>query len=145
MMKTWVVVASAARARLFEVGGRHDRWTEVADLVNPDDRLARQAFTSDEPGRAVNSARGQHHTMEPTIDPKERAAVEFARELVGKLESGLYEKQFAGLIVVAPPHFLGLLREHMSAALGGVVQHEIGKDLTREEARSLQAHVAELL
>lgn len=144
-MKTWVVVASAARARLFEVGGRHDPWTEVADLVNAEDRLARQAFTSDEPGRAVNSARGQHHTMEPTVDPKERAAGQFARELVGKLESGLYEKQFEGLVMVAPPHFLGLLRAQMGDALAGVVQREIGKDLTREEARSLQAHVAELL
>jgi protein required for attachment to host cells len=144
-MKTWVVVASAARARLFEVAGRQEPWKEIVDLVNADDRLSRQDFTSDKPGRAINTARGQHHTMEPTIDPKERAAGLFARDLAMRLEAALHEKRYARLIVVAPPHFLGLLRQQMGDALAGAVEHEVTKDLTRENRGALQAHVAELL
>jgi protein required for attachment to host cells len=49
------------------------------------------------------------------------------------------------LIVVAPPHFLGLLRQQMGDALAGAVEHEVTKDLTRENRGALQAHVAELL
>jgi protein required for attachment to host cells len=144
-MKTWVVVASAARARLFDVAGRQEPWKEIVDLVNADDRLLRQDFTSDKPGRAINTARGQHHTMEPTVDPKERAAGLFARDLAKRLEAGLHEKRFERLIVVAPPHFLGLLRQQMGDALAGVVEHEVHKDLTREDGGALQAHVDELL
>ncbi len=144
-MKTWVVVASAARARVFEVGGRHEPWKEILDLVNADDRLSRQDFTTDKPGRAVDAARGQHHTMEPTVDPKEQAAGRFAHDLVKDLESGLYKKHYEQLIVVAPPHFLGLLRQSMSAGLLGAVQHEMHKDLTREDTEALQARVADLL
>lgn len=144
-MKTWVVVASAARARLFEVAGRQKPWKEIVDLVNADDRLSRQDFTSDKPGRAVNTARGQHHTMEPTVDPKEWAAGLFARDLAKRLEAGLHERRYERLIIVAPPHFLGLLRQEMGDALAGAVEHEVHKDLTREEGGALQAHVAELL
>lgn len=144
-MKTWVVVASAARVRLFEVAGLHETWKEIADLLNAEDRLSRQDFTTDKPGRVINTARGQRHTMEPTVDPKERAAAQFAQDVARRLEAGLYEKQCERLIVVAPPRFLGLLREKMSDALLAAVQHEVHKDLTREDAVSLQAHVAELL
>ena len=144
-MRKWVVVASAARARLFEFAGRHEPWKEMADLVNADDRLSRQDFTSDKPGRAVNTARGQHHTLEPTVDPKERAAALFARDLAKRLEAGLHKNQYARLIVVAPPHCLGMLRQELSDALAGAVEHEVHKDLTREDGGALQAHVDELL
>lgn len=143
-MKTWVIVASAARARVFNVSGRHQPWDEVLDLVNSDDRLLQQEFSSDRPGRVVDSARGQRHTMDPSVDPKERAATRFAREVVGELRSGLNDKRFEQLIVVAPPHFLGLLREQMDDVLANAVRDEIAKDLTREDAGSLQAHVAAL-
>lgn len=143
-VKTWVVVASAARARFFEVTGRLAPWRELLDLVNSDDRLRRQEFVSDKPGRTVDSARGQHHTLDPSADPKERAAEQFARQVVEKLEAGLYDKQFESLTVVAPPHFLGLLREQMGEALVRAVRDEVTKDLTREDAAGLQAHLAEL-
>ena len=143
-MKSWVVVASAARARVFNVPGRREPWEEVLDLVNADDRLLEQEFTSDRPGRVVNTARGQHHTMDPSVDPKERAAVRFARDVAERLRSGLNDKRFEQLTVVAPPHFLGLLREQMDDVLARAVKDEIAKDLTREDAASLQAHVAAL-
>jgi len=144
-MKTWVMVASAARARVFNVLGRHEPWEEVMDLVNSEDRLLRQEFTSDKPGRVVDSARGQRHTFEPAVDPKEQAAKLFAKQLVEKLEAGFHDKQFESLTIVAPSHFLGLLREHMNGALARAVKDELTKDLTREDAASLQAHVAGLL
>jgi len=143
-MKTWVIVASAARARIFNVSGQHDPWEEVLDLVNSEDRLLRQEFASDKPGRVVDGARGQHHTMDPSVDPKERAAARFAREVVEQLKSGLNGRRFEQLTVVASPHFLGLLREQMDDELARTVKHEIIKDLTREDATSLPARVAEL-
>ena len=143
-MKNWVIVASAARARIFELFDRRTSWLEIMDLVNVNDRLFRREFSSDKPGRAVDKSGGQRHAMEPPTDPKEQAAAQFAKELVEKLEAALYRGQFAELTVVAPPHFLGLLRGQMSSALAGAVTHELNKDLTREAATSLQTHVAEL-
>ena len=103
-MKTWVVVASAARARLFEVAGRREPWKEMVDLVNADDRRSRQDFISDKPGRVVNTARGQHHTMEPTVDPKERIVALFASDLVKRREEAFHEKQYEVGATEPPSH-----------------------------------------
>jgi protein required for attachment to host cells len=143
-MKNWVIVASAARARIFEVLNQRTPWVEIMDLVNADNRLFRREMVSDKPGRAVDKTGGQRHAMEPPSDTKEQAAAQFAKELVEKLETALYRGEFEGLTVVAPPHFLGLLRGQMSSALAGAVTHELNKDLTREAATSLPTHLAQL-
>ncbi|MCG6966930.1 MAG: host attachment protein [Chromatiaceae bacterium] len=144
-MNTWVVVASAARARVFEASGRHTPWEEVMDLVNTDDRQMRREFSSDKPGRVVDSSRGQRHTLDAAVDPKEQAAERFAREVVGQLQAGLQDRRFESLCVVAAPHFLGLLRQNMADPLARTVKDELAKDLTREDAGSLHTHVADLL
>lgn len=54
LMKTWVVVASAARARIFESKGRHGSLRELKDMLNPEDRRQSQVLKSDKPGRAFD-------------------------------------------------------------------------------------------
>lgn len=144
-MRSWVIVASAARARVFASAGRHEPWTELWDMVNSEGRMAAQDFVSDKPGRTVDGARGQHHTLDPSADPKERAAQQFAREVAARLDKDHQEKKIDRLTVVAPPHFLGLLREYMSEAVARAVVDEVAKDLTREDAAELQEHVASLV
>ena len=144
-MKSWVIVASSARGRVFESKGKQEPWSELWDMVNSEGRMAEQDFVSDKPGRTVDSDRAQRHTLDPSVDPKERAAMQFARELADKLDAEHRQKKFNRLTVVAAPHFLGLLRDQMSAALAGVVVHEVAKDLTREDGRTLQEHVSSLI
>lgn len=143
-MNSWVIVASAARARVFALNDRREPWQEVLDLVNGDDRLLRQDFVSDRPGRVIDRARGQHHTLTPSADPHEAASVAFAADLVTRLEDALHSGQFDRLTVVAPPHFLGLLRGRMGDRLRLAIHEEVNKDLTREDAATLRGHVEAL-
>lgn len=144
-MKTWAIVASTARARIFAASGRHEPLAEIADLVNPEERLPRQELKSDKPARAFDKMGGHRHTTQTSVDPKEQIAMRFAKEVVEKLESDLHRKRFAALCVVAPPHFLGLLREQMSSAMARAVKGDLVKDLTREDAASIQGQVEHLL
>jgi protein required for attachment to host cells len=144
-MKTWVVVASAARARIFEVNGRREPLLEVMDLVNPEDRLQSQALKSDKPGRAFDHMGGQRHAVGTAVDPKEQVAIRFAKQVADQLDADRHRGRFDGLCVVAPPHFLGLLREHMGNSLTRVVKGEVANDLTRQDVRSVQEHVAHLI
>lgn len=144
-MKTWVVVASAARARFFEVNGRVKPLVEVKDLVNPEDRLQAQALKSDKPGRAFDHMGGQRHAMGTPVDPKEQVAIRFAKQVVEQLESDRHQGRFDSLCVVAPPHFLGLLRGHMGNGLTRAVRGEVTNDLTQQDLRSVREHVAHLL
>jgi protein required for attachment to host cells len=113
-------------------------------MVNTEGRMAEQDFVSDKPGRTVDGVRMQRHTLDPSADPKARAAMQFARELADRLDAELRQKKFDRLTVVAAPHFLGLLREQMSEKLADAIVQEVAKDLTREEARTLQEHVMSL-
>ncbi len=144
-MKTWVVVASAARARIFDRAGIKGPLTEAADLVNPEDRLLRQDIVSDRPGRATDRQGGQRHGVDSRSDPKEQLARRFAGEVVGWLESQRRSKSFDHLYLVSSPHFLGLLREQMGRELSDTIKAERAKDLTHEKADMLQKHLQEIL
>lgn len=144
-MKTWVIVASAARARIFETAGRRMPLRELSDLINPEDRLHPRDLKSDKPGRAFDTLGGQRHAMQTPVEPKEQTAIRFAKQVVETLESGINEGRFDTLCLVAPPHFLGLVREHMSDALSRAIAGDVVKDLTKEEIASIEEHVAHLL
>ena len=144
-MKTWVVVASAARARVFDRAGINGPLTEKADLVNPQERLLRQDIESDRPGRATDRQGGQRHGMASKSDPKEQGSKRFASEVVEWLESQRRDKSFDALYLVSSPHFLGHLRECMGRELNDTVKAERAKDLTHETAVSLQKHLQAIL
>lgn len=132
-MKTWVMVADATRARLFELDGRNAPLTELQALVWPEARLKGHEIESDRPGRTFDSrGGGQRHAMEPGINPKQEEATRFAREVVQVLQQGLDGHRFEQLCVMAPPQFLGLLRSAMGTPLKRAVTHELVKDLTQE-------------
>ncbi|MET0026331.1 MAG: host attachment protein [Candidatus Thiodiazotropha sp.] len=140
-MKTWVVVASAARARIFDRSSTQGPLAEQADLLNPEDRLLQQEIVSDRPGSATNRQGGQRHGMEPRANPKEIQAGRFAAEVVDWLEAHHRSKDFDQLYLVAAPHFLGLLRNRMSQGLSDTVMAESDKDLTHERADHLAHHL----
>jgi protein required for attachment to host cells len=143
-MKIWVVVASAARARVFERMGVKGPLTEKADLVNPQERLLRQDIDADRPGRATDRRGGQRHGVESKTDPKEQQARRFADDVVAMLEERRRGKSFELLYLVSSPHFLGLLRERMGRELAATIKAESAKDLTHEKADSLQQHLLAL-
>jgi protein required for attachment to host cells len=144
-MKTWVAVASGARARLFESSARRAPLREVADLVNPEEPLPARALKSDRPGRSVDARGGRGHAMQTRVGPKEQVARRFAKRVIERLERGLKGHDFDRLYLVAPPHFLGLLRGQMDAALARSVRGELPKDLTREHPSRIQLQTRALV
>jgi len=144
-MKTWVVVASAARARIFEANGRCEPLQELKDLVNPEDRLQAQALRADKPGRAFDHLGGQRHAVGTAVDPKEQVAIRFAKQVADQLDSDRHHRRFDTLCVAAPPHFLGLLRGQMPSGLARTVRGEVTSDMTQQDARWVQEHLAHLL
>ena len=143
-MTTWVVVASAARARVFELADRRAKAAEVADLINPEDRLPERYLKSDKPGRSFDSFGGHRHALGKSTAPHEQEARRFAKKTVEFVQEGLRQKRFNRACVVAEPHFLGLLRQHMGSALSRVVVEEVDKDLTRLDFESVRGNLTSL-
>lgn len=127
-MKTWIVVAEASCAKFFETDNNGVDLRMVREFRHPDSRKKTGELTSDKPGRAFDSiGRGRH--AEERGDAHVHEQQVFAHELAVFLDKARSDKRFENLIIVAGPHFLGELRQIISASLKKCVTKEVGKDL----------------
>lgn len=141
----WVLVADAARARLFEVEQPQLTLRPALEEELIGTNLPSREIASDRPGRSFDSGGEGRHAMEPSTDPARHAQGEFARDVARlvdqKRESGLFDR----LVVVAPPQFLGDLRALMPQQLKAAVSAEVAKDLSKLPRHELQDHLREVL
>lgn len=154
-MKTWVVVADAARARFFRVeenpgahGGSQFAPTgevlagtlaEIKDLSHPASRQHANEMASDEPGMGSVPTMHGKFGMDEKVQPKEEEAIRFAKEVAETLRHDVAE--FDRLYVVAAPHFLGLLRPDLDKHVTAKIAAEIDKDLSLHNAADIRAHL----
>jgi protein required for attachment to host cells len=154
-MKTWVVVADAARARFFRVdeeasaqGGSQyapsgealvGALVEIKDLSHPESLRKASEMASDEPG--MTSVPGMHSKfgMDEKVSPKEEEAIRFAKEVAEALHADVAE--YDHLYVVAPPHFLGLLRQATDKAVHAKLAGELRKELTHFPPEQIREHL----
>lgn len=144
-MAILVMVADAGRARFFTAESATATLVEDEDRLHPEGRLHVSEMASDEPGRSFDSHGEGQHAMGHKVDPKRQEAIRFAKELCDDLEARRNKGKVEGLYLVAPPQFLGELRDHLSASLKKLVKDEIHKDLTEHAAADIRAHLPEQL
>jgi protein required for attachment to host cells len=140
-MNIWVVVADAARARIFSVDEKTTDLTEMMDLSHPESMLYASEMASDEPG--MSSVKGMHSKfgMEEIVSPKEEEAIRFAKQLADALHHRVAD--YDRLYLMAAPHFLGLLRKDLDKAVQAKMADEINKDLTLHSAADIRSHLPE--
>lgn len=140
MEKTWIMVADARRARLFCQSGGDEPWREMSDYCS-EDRLETRDL-EDLPGRGLNRGNGGHFAMVSRVDPREHAVRDFADSLVEVLEKGRAAAEFDDLTLIAPAHFLGLLKRRLSRETGKCLTQTLSLDLTRCRASDIQRRLA---
>jgi protein required for attachment to host cells len=146
MNSTWILIGDASRARVFATNGKGRPWTLVRELAHPESRLKGREIMSDKPGRVQQSMGAKSRPgMEPPTSPKEVEAGRFAENLAHVLEEGHGHNAYARVILVAPPHFLGLLRRVISTQVSKRVSASLDKDLTELKEHELPGRLADLL
>ena len=141
----WVLVADAARARLFQVEQPQQVLSAALGQELIGSNLRSREIASDRPGRTFDSGGEGRHAKEPPTDPARHAQAEFAREVVQLLDEKRESRSFERLIVVAPPQFLGDLRAAMPQQLQASVAAEVAKDLSKLPLHDLQDHLRQVL
>ena len=144
-MNTWILVADAAHARIFNSETATSAISEIESDIHPQSQQREQTLTSDLPGRQAGGATGSHHSVSSKTSPKEHEASEFAKVLCRHLEVEHNAQKFRQLIVVAAPAFLGLLRAEMSKNVSRVVTLEIDKDIVEQDVSSIRGQLPEVL
>ncbi|MBI3157437.1 MAG: host attachment protein [Burkholderiales bacterium] len=149
MKTTWIVLANAARARIFEAGAAGATPTEVRTLVHPASRLKGHELTEDRPGHAerqtASTAAPGGTGYPPRADPRVKEQHAFAREIAQLLHDALGAGHCARIVLAASNPFLGELRAALTPAVAGAVAHSEPADLTALPVLDLQSRLRELL
>lgn len=115
---------------------------ELEDAVHSAARLQDQELLSDRAGRAFDSQANHRHGMEAPTDPHDQEAQRFAHELAERIHVHHNAHDFDGLVLVAPPRFLGFLRKALDEQVAKQVLASLDRDLTRVyTAAEVQSHL----
>lgn len=149
---TWILVCDASRARLFREAPKHKGLELIQELDHAESRAHVRDLMADAngrkpvgpvPARSTNGQGGAYGRpgAEPDTDAKEVEAQKFARELSSVLERGLFDHAYDRLVLVAPPHFLGTLRQTVSTQVQKRLEITIDKDLTQIPPKDLESRL----
>ncbi len=119
MTSTWILVSDGSHARIFQSDDAAQPWRAVTKL----DR------------------EHSHEKTDRTDSHEDHGEHGFARQLVAELETGRQKGTFTRLVLVAPPKFLGHLREELHPSLATCVARSIDKDYAQMSESDLVKHV----
>jgi len=145
MPPAWIVVADSSACRLFTAETPAGALEEIESFVHPEGRMHERDLTSDLPGRAFDSKGMGRHAMEAQVSPKKHEAMAFAGRIARRLAEGRARREFEQLVLVAPPAFLGVLRERLDRQVRACVAREVGKNMSRLKPAALRARLPKRL
>lgn len=141
MNKTWVVTAESCRARIFSAENRIGPMNELEDFAHTEGRARDQELISDKAGRGFDGTVEGRHGMEKQFDAKHHEAVAFARRIAERIELGRARGEFAQLVLIAGPEFLGILRQQLSNQASRMVSKAVDKNLVQRLESEIRDYV----
>lgn len=141
MARLWIVVAESSRAKIYAAKNWLASISEIEDLVHPEGRMHEGDLVSDVPGSDGGATGQGRHVLDEETTARQQEHAEFASEIVHHLTHAHDEHAFDELVLVAPPAFLGLLRNKLTKALRESVTLEIDKNLVKQPAAAIAEHV----
>ena len=136
MDNTWVLVANASEAHLYATERLGKEMSILKEFSHPASRAKGQTLASDKPGSSHNRSSNSGTRGDP-VDPKEYEAERFASELADELDKGRTSKAYRRLVLVAAPHFQGLLNAQLNEHTRALVHNHINKDFTAHNMQEL--------
>lgn len=125
----WLLNVNSNQCRIYHYQKHPAQITLIKELSNPlAKHRAGDDITTDRPGHY--QSRGTiHGALSPRTDPKENEVNHFARDVAHELNHGRNTNSFKEIILIAPPHMLGLLNQHTDTHVKKMVASSIHSDL----------------
>ena len=141
-VRTYILIADGARARLLMAEGRGKPLVEVPDLDVRHDLKPDHELSADRPGRVHESANVSRHAIERD-DLHRREKERFAQSLADALDKRLANHEFDRLVIAAAPETLGVIRSSLSERVKAVIMGEVAKDLTKIPNPQVKLHLGD--
>ncbi|MGQ7244733.1 baeRF12 domain-containing protein [Salinicola sp. V024] len=135
MDKTLVVVADAARARIFSRAAKSLQ--EIETLTHPESQLHTGDLRTGGEGSATSGA-SQRQTGNDNAT-SEKQAMAFAKEVAGYLRDARTQGKADNFVLIAAPQFLGQLREKLDKPTLDCVTQTLDKDLSKASEDEIAA------
>jgi protein required for attachment to host cells len=144
MSAVWILVCDSAKARFFEVSAGNTPWRLLSEAFHEGSRSKAAALASDRSGSRSSQGRSAHHNaLAPGSSPKEVERQHFACELAKTLDEAMRSSRFQRWVLVAPPHFVGLVEQELTPELRKALLVKVDKDLNHLDATELQKRLGE--
>ena len=127
MSITWVLVANARSASLYENQGPTKGLTLLKQMAPEEDGLTEELSVG-----AMD--RSDWHGPD---ELRRSHAKGFAHYLAGELRRARNEKHYARAVLVAPPTFMGLINAELDTPTARTVSDRVEKDYTRHSPQQL--------
>ena len=129
MNNVWVLVCDAAKARVFEIRDGNPTWHAVELVLHEGSRSKASELVGGPSGTRSSEGRSVHHNaLAPASSPKEVEKEGFAHTLATTLDQAMRSARFRKWVLVAPPHFLGLMRKELTSELEKHLLTTVDKD-----------------
>ncbi|MBW9052987.1 host attachment protein [Rhizobium mesosinicum] len=139
--ESWVVVCDGAKALILQNAGDTELMNlQVRETLTQPNQPTREIGT-DKPGRSYAPDGLSGSAMEET-NWQDQAEEEFLKEVAGKLDELVHEKEARRILLVAPPRALGALRPNLSADVQAAISAEVAKDYTNLPVDQIERHLA---
>jgi protein required for attachment to host cells len=136
------MAADSSRGRLFEIVEPHRELREIGDFSNPQGRANNRELVSDADGRfSARHAGPRANSGGQRITPVEHETQLFSKTLARYLEKARSKRRYSKLYLIAPPGFLGLMRENLSKEVRKVTAEEINKGISWFDSRDIARYV----
>jgi protein required for attachment to host cells len=141
MANTWVLVADSSAAHIYSTRTVRGPLKLVESHAHPESRAKATEVYADGPGRVHDRFGPGRHAVEGRVDLHAEEAQRFARELAERLAAGHHEQSFQRLIIMAPPAFLGALRNALPKPVAATVTAEVAKNLVGQDAAAIEGYL----
>lgn len=137
---TCIVACSAADARLWRSNSRFGEWDFVTSMSDTSAGKREAAFSSDRPGRAFDSVGAGRHSMAPSATGQHHEMTLFAKTVANYLDKSIANGEFAHIVLIGAPKFLGCLRAELSDVTRRAVVHEAARNLGDMDASAIKKY-----
>ena len=138
----WVVVCDGAKALVLENAGNRMHPDLHTRQVFEQASLSDRELSADKPGRAISSVGGMRSAVEQ-VDRHEQDEQRFLTGIAAHLDKAVLAGDTPSLIVVAPPHAIGILRRAYSSHVRQALRAEVEKDFVKLPVKEIQRHLCQ--
>ncbi len=140
----WIVVADESSAVVFARDTKRAPLRELFTLENETARKRMGELISDRGGRSFDShGQGRHTMAKEKSDPKKHAATLFAKQIAERIGKAVHNGSCRGFALIAPPRFLGVLRDAVSIAAKIEPFATVDKEVVGRDASVIERLLAE--